>query len=346
MRKLFRSIAVAIAVAAALPHTLLGNDFMTIGEVHRHSEKLNELLAPAAPIEKLTLDSMSWSEGPVWVKEGNFLLFSDVPENTMYKWSDINGLEVFRKPSSMAGDWPRDPSGQGTNGLMLSLEGDLLAADHGARAVVVTDLDTAEQRILAGSFEGKRFNSPNDLAISRKRWPGTLFFTDPPYGLKGQDDSSFKELSHNGIYRLDTNGAVTLLDRSLERPNGIALSADETRLYVANSSKNNVIWKEFNLNSEASVDSGTIFYSAQAASDGGAGGMPDGMAVDVDGNLWATGPGGVYVFTEQAELLGIISTGSSIANCAFGGPDGSYLYMTSDDFLARIQTRTRGVEFK
>jgi gluconolactonase len=184
------------------------------------------------------------------------------------------------------------------------------------------------------------------LAISRVRWPGALFFTDPPYGLAEQDDSPLKELPHNGIYRLDSDGAVSLLDVSLERPNGLALSPDEQVLYVANSYKNNVIWKVYQLDSTGNTDKGRVFFSAQDAFDRGAAGLPDGMAVDVEGNVWATGPGGVFVFTPEGGLLGVIATGTAIANCAFGGADGSQLYMTSDGFLARIQTRTRGLEFR
>lgn len=333
-------------LAAATTLTAHAGDFPAIGKVHVKSERLHQLLTEDAVIEQLTDDVFDWSEGPVWVPEGDYLLFSDVPANTMYKWSGAGGLEVFRKPSSMPGDWVRDESGQGTNGLLLSLEGRLLAADHGARAVVATDLASGIQQILTREFEGRRYNSPNDLAISRTRWPGALFFTDPPYGLAGQDDSPLKELEHNGIYRLDTDGKVSLLDVSLARPNGLALSPDERKLYVANSNKNNVIWKVFNLESDANTDAGAVFFSAQEQTDAGAAGLPDGMAVDVDGNVWATGPGGVYVISAEGELLGVISTGTAIANCAFGGADGSQLFMTSDGFLARIQTRTQGLEFR
>lgn len=333
-----------LAAAAAVPAR--AGDDSVIGQVHVKSELLRQLLPEDAVIEQLTDDVLDWSEGPVWIPRGDYLLFSDVPANTMYKWSDTGGLEVFRKPSSMPGDWVRDESGQGTNGLMMSLEGLLLAADHGARAVVATDLASGTQQILTREFKSRRYNSPNDLAISRMRWPGALFFTDPPYGLAGQDDSPLKELEHSGIYRLDTDGSVSLLDASLMRPNGIALSPDERKLYVANSNKNNVIWKVFNLDSDANTDSGMVFFSAQDQTDAGAAGLPDGMAVDVEGNVWATGPGGVYVLTPEGELLGVIATGTAIANCAFGGTDGSQLYMTSDGFLARIQTRTRGLEFR
>lgn len=335
-----------LAASAASAAAGADDAYPQVGQVQRLAPGLDALLSAEAPIERLTPDTFTWSEGPVWVPDGAFLLFSDVPENTMWKWSAAAGLEVFLKPSSLDDGRPRNPSGEGSNGLLLGLDGSLLVADHGSRSLFALDLDQRTRRVLADRYDGKRLNSPNDLAISRVRWPGALFFTDPPYGLKGQDDSGLKELAFNGVYRLDPDGTVTLLDRSLARPNGIVLTPDERTLIVANSQSEHAVWLAFDLDAAGNVAGAPRrFASAQDRADRGDPGLPDGLAMDAAGNLWATGPGGVLVFDPKGELLGVIETGSAVANCAFGGAQGNVLYLTSHRFLARIETRTRGIEF-
>jgi gluconolactonase len=321
-----------------------------IGEVHRYSDRLDALISPGTRIEKLTEDVFDWSEGPVWIQQGNYLVFSDVPRNTAWKWSETGGLEVFMQPSSYgvepAGDNGGGSNGGGSNGLLMSLDGMLMVADHGSRSLFSVDLRSRSKTLLVNHFDGKRFNSPNDLAVSRKRWPGAVFFTDPPYGLKGQDDSPLKELDFNGIYRLDTSGQVELLDKSMGRPNGIGLSPDEKTLYVANSQKHHSVWMAFDLDDLGGVKGEPrLFATAQAQADEGGRGLPDGLAVDVEGNVWASGPGGIFVFDSNGELLGLIETGTAAANCAFGGEKGNTLYITSHGFLARVQTLSRGIEF-
>ena len=320
------------------------NTYATIGEVHRFAEGVDALVESGAAIEQLTGDEFTWSEGPVWVPQGGFLVFSDVPGNTAWKWSDSAGLEVFLKPSSMGGD---RPGGPGTNGLVMSLDSYILAADHGSRSLLRIDPGSRQKQAIAREYGGMRFNSPNDLVVSRTRWPGTIFFTDPPYGLEGQDDSPLKEIDFNGIYRLDPGSEAVLLDATLPRPNGIALSPDERFLYVANSFRDNTVWRVYELDGQGGTKgAGRVFASAQEWADRGVRGLPDGMAVDVQGNVWATGPGGVFIISPSGEILGLIETGTRVANCAFGGEDGSVLYMTSHRFLARIQTLTHGVEFR
>ena len=324
-----------------------GERYPATGEIERFDAAIDRLLAPGAEVFRLSEERFRWSEGPVWVPGDEYLLFSDVPENTIWKWSETNGLTVFLQPATLADDAPRDPRDPGTNGLVLAPEGHVIAADHGSRSLIEIDLATGEKRKLAGMFDGQRFNSPNDLVISRVRWPGTVFFTDPPYGLEGQDDSSLKELSFNGIYRLDPSGTVHLLDDSLARPNGIALSPDERTLYVANSWKNHAVWMAYDLDGQGNVAGpGRIFASAQDWADAGDKGLPDGIAVDGEGHLWATGPGGVYVIDPQGQILGRVRTGRPVANCTFGGPGGNTLYMTSAAVLARVQTRATGLVFQ
>jgi gluconolactonase len=340
------SLPVLLLLVVALSAVADETGYPAVGQVHRLAPGLDGLLAPDSRIERLTDDRFTWSEGPVWVPDGSYVLLSDVPENTLWKWSEGGGLDVFLRPSALDDDRERDPGGPGSNGLLLDLDGTLLAADHGSRSLITVDLADKARTLRVGRFGGKRFNSPNDLAISRLRWRGTVFFTDPPYGLRGQDDSPLKELDFNGVYRLDPDGALTLLDDSLARPNGIALSPDERTLYVANSQKERAAWFAYELDEKGGVAAGPrLFFSAQDRSDAGAPGLPDGMAMDVHGNLWATGPGGVLVIDPRGHLLGVIETGTAIANCAFGGAGGNVLYLTSHRFLARIATTTKGVEF-
>lgn len=346
MSRHFNTVAFSLAALFFCLPVVAGEGYPSVGQVQRLTPAMDKLVSPGTVIERLTEDKFSWSEGPVWVPGGNYVVFSDVPENTAWKWSEAAGLEVFMKPSALVDGQELDPSNQGTNGLMMSLEGKLLMADHGSRSLFEVDLQTMEKKVLAGHFEGKRFNSPNDLAVSRVRWPQAVFFTDPPYGLKGQDDSPLKELEFNGVYRLDSSGEVVLLDDTMARPNGIVLSPDEKTMYVANSQKGNSVWMAFDLDDDGNVKDGSLlFASAQKWADEGAKGLPDGMAIDVEGNLWATGPGGVFVIDPRGKIIGLIETGTAAANCAFGGEDGSTLYITSHKFLARIKTNTRGIEF-
>lgn len=347
MKLINSTLGLAAASLFACSALLADGTYPAVGEVKRFSPLMDELLTKDAVIERLTEDTFTWSEGPVWVPDGDYVVFSDVPEDTAWKWSEQGGLAVFLNPSSLDDGRVRDPKGEGSNGLMLSLEGKILAGDHGSRSLIEIDLETMKKKMLVGEYDGKRFSSPNDLVISRVRWPGTVFFTDPPYGLTDDDKSELKEIDFNGVYRFDASGLVTLLDDSLGRPNGIALSPDEKTLYVANSQKERSVWMAYDLDEQGAVIGvPRVFSSAQHWADENAKGLPDGMAVDVEGNLWATGPGGVLVIDPTGEILGLIETGTAAANCAFGGKDGSELYITAHKFLARIQTRTRGIEFR
>ena len=231
-----------------------------VGEVERFSPAMDVLLARDAVVERLTEDRFRWSEGPVWIPDGNYLLFSDVPENTMWKWSETGGLEVFLRPSALVDGTEENSGKPGTNGLILLQDGRVLAADHGSRSLYTLDPATRQRLPGVTDFAGKRFNSPNDLVLSRQRWPGTVFFTDPPYGLEGQDESPLKELEFSGVFRLDPDGAVTLLDDTLSRPNGIGLSPDETVLYVASSDLENLEIRAYDLD-----DAGAVRMETQSA---------------------------------------------------------------------------------
>jgi gluconolactonase len=314
--------------------------YETVGKIERTSPAVEALLAPDARIEKLA-EGFRWSEGPVWIRDGRYLLLSDVPGNKMYRWSEEDGLSVFLDPSGFDGP---DPSGfrePGTNGLIPGPGNSILIADHGNRAVGQLDLATKRKTFLATQFEGKKFNSPNDLVRAPD---GTLYFTDPPYGLEGLNESPMKELGWNGVYRLRTDGRVELLVKDMTFPNGIILSPDGRTLYVSNSDPDRAVIMAYPVESDGSIGAGRVFADMTALAKSGKPGLPDGMAIDRAGNLFATGPGGVHILSPAGEALGRIDSGTAIANCAFG-EDGRTLFLASNNFLGKIRLRTIGLGY-
>ena len=312
--------------------------YPAIGQIHRHSPALDAVVDPDAEIQQLA-EGFIWSEGPVWVRQGGYLLFSDVPGNVMYRWSEADGVSEFLNPSGYAGP-PTDAFAEpGSNGLALDAAGDLLVCDHGHRALARVDLETRDKTILLDRYQGQRFNSPNDLAVARS---GAIYFTDPTYGLKGRNASPLRELAFNGVYRLSPDGAVELLDDSLTFPNGIALSPDERRLYVSISDPEGPRLMVYDLDVDGRPAARAVFFDATALRDAGGPGLPDGLCLDTEGRLYATGPGGVLVITPRGELIGIIETGTAIANCAFG-EDGHTLFLASNHTLARVRLKTTGL---
>lgn len=282
---------------------------------------------------EILADGFNWSEGPVWVNEsGGFLLFSDVPENKVYKWAEGEGKSVYLDPSGYTGEGKRE----GSNGLLLDNEGRLLLCQHGDRRVarMGAEIDSPEAayETVADRYDLKRFNSPNDACIDSE---GNIYFTDPPYGLPGQEKDSSREIPFFGVYKVDTAGQVTLLVDSLSRPNGIALSPDESVLYVAVSDPGKAIWMEYQLTEEKSLRRGRVLLDMTEKVGPENPGLPDGLKVHPDGTLFATGPGGVLLISPEGRHLGTIRTGQATANCAFGN-DGKYLYMTADMYLMRV----------
>ncbi len=306
------------------------------GKVDRLNPELDKLISKNAQIEVLTDSVFTWSEGPVWVSELDAVLFSDVPENKMYKWSEKDELSLYLEPSGTDGQ-DVSPNESGSNGLTLDLNGKLVLAQHGNRRISRMDASFSEPKPkyldLASTYKGKKFNSPNDVIFDSK---GNMYFTDPPYGLKGHDESPIKEISFNGVYKLDTEGKISIISDKLTRPNGLALSPDEQTLYVANSDPEKAIWMAYEL-ADGKVKSERLFFDAteMVATKKG---LPDGLRLDNAGNIFATGPGGVLVFNPEGDHLGTIDTNNATANCEFNA-DKSILYMTAHKYLMRIQLK-------
>lgn len=309
---------------------------LTMGSVEQLDEELGQIIDTAASPEVLG-EGYVWTEGPVWVEEHELLLFSDIPPNRIYQWKEGEGVSLYLEPAGYTGQ--KERGGEvGANGLWIGQEGELLLCQHGDRRIARMDApltDPApEFTTLAGSYEGKRLNSPNDLT---QHSDGSIYFTDPPYGLEGNVKDPAKELDFQGVYRIDPSGEITLLTDELSRPNGIALSPDEQTLYVANSDPNHAVWMAYTLQEDGSIADGRIFADAGEFV-GKEPGLPDGMTVDEDGYIYATGPGGVWIFAPDARLLGKIKTGQATSNCTIGN-GGSALYMTADDYLLRVSLR-------
>lgn len=310
--------------------------YPTLGTVERLDPALDQLLAPDARVEKLA-SGFTWAEGPVWIRNGNFLLFSDVPNNVVFKWQEGMKTREFLSPSGYTGETPRGGE-PGSNGLTVDKNGRLVLCQHGDRQI--GRLENGKVIALARYYNFRRFNSPNDLVYKSN---GDLYFTDPPYGLvKGNEDPA-KELNFNGVFRLTAKGDVELLTSDLTFPNGIAFSPDEKKLYVAVSDPKRAIWMSYDVKADGKLGAGRVFKDVTDQVDKKPG-LPDGMKVDKAGNLWATGPGGVLIFTPQGKHLGTLATGEPTANCAWG-EDGSTLYITANTNLCRIRTLTKGLGF-
>ncbi len=294
------------------------------GSIERLDPALDALLAKDAEVELLAA-GFNWSEGPVWLDGA--LVFSDVPENTAFRWKEgMDAAEVFLKPSGNTGGG----EGQGSNGLAKDAQGRLVLCMHGDRRVARREAD-GSFTTLADKWEGKRFNSPNDLVIASD---GTIYFTDPPYGLK---DKNAREIDFDGIYKVTPDGKVTALVKDVRWPNGIALTPDEKTLLVAVSDKDQPRVMSFNLDGS---DARVLFDATPLKSPQRKGGC-DGLKVDEKGNIWTTGPGGVLVLSPEGRHLGSILTGQATANCAWGD-DGKTLYITADMFLLRVKTLVKG----
>ena len=311
------------------------------GRIEVWDARMNTLVDPSASMKWLG-DGFAWSEGPVWDTRRARLLFSDIPNNRMMSWTADAGLQTFLQPAGSSHGEPDPFAAAGTNGLFYEEASDsLLVCNQDGRSVDRLYLETGERERLVHRYMGSKLNSPNDVIRAGN---GTIYFTDPIYGLVGGGDSEGIELDHRGVYALGSDGTLTLLVEDMTLPNGIALSPDERTLYVSQSDPQAAIIRRFSIRADGQLSGGEVWadLSSQLGEDNP--GLPDGMAIDRAGNVWATGPGGVFVIAPDGTWLGRIHTGKATANCAFG-EDGSTLFMTADDTLLRMETRTTGLFF-
>ena len=314
-----------VVAAACVPDQGPGAGFIL-----RVDPRFDDLVPANALIEKLA-DGFIFIEGPVWIWQESVLLFSDVRDNIIYQWTEEAGASPMIAPV-----FEGDPTGLRSvspNGLTLDSQGQLVIAEHGNRLISRLEVD-GTRTTLVDNYQGRRLNSPNDVVYGLDGW---LYFTDPPYGLEGLEESPLRELDFNGIYRLGPAGQLQLLNADQTRPNGIVLSPDDLTLYVANSDENQMVWYTYDIG-ERGLSEPRIFYDV---SDQTALGVPVGMTDDLAGNIFATGPGGVWIFAPDGTHLGTIQPDEVPANVAWGD-DGYTLYMTARTGLYRIQLNTEG----
>lgn len=306
------------------------------GTIERTDEAINTLIGQDAKVELLDT-GYTWSEGPLWIESKKLLLFTDVPNNVIHKWTAENGVEVFLTPAGYTGTAPTESREPGANGLTLDTHGNLIVCQHGDRRVSRYDggFDKPEPKFttIADNYEGKRLNSPNDVVV---RSNGDIFFTDPPYGFKQLDSDPAKEIPYNGVYKVSADGKVTLLVDSLTKPNGIALTPDEKTLIVANSDPEKAIWYAFDIGENDSLTNARIFYDATSLVNDENKGLPDGFKIDKNGNVFASGPGGIWIFDKSGKVLGKVRLPNPTANCELADDDKT-LFITSNMNLLRLK---------
>lgn len=332
-----------LLVSASLLTVCYAKEYKTIGSLESHDPQFGKLVAPDTNIEIIG-EGFSWIEGPLWLPSENCLVFSNIPPNKLWKWTEKDGAVPYLLKSGYLGEVPRPGfkgafDQAGSNGLILSPEGKLVLCQHGLRQMGMMKAPLNQPKpdyktLTDRNHEGKKYNSPNDGCYHKD---GSLFFTDPPYGLPAGADDNTRETNYSGVYRLSKDGKVTLIDDKLERPNGIALSPDQKTLYVANSHETNAIWMAYELNDDGTVKSKRVFKDVTKLV-GTRKGMPDGLKIDDNGYIYATAPGGVWVLDPKGKHLGTIVTKEFASNVAFG-PDKKTLYITADMLLLRVKLR-------
>nr|WP_294996594.1 SMP-30/gluconolactonase/LRE family protein [uncultured Sediminibacterium sp.] len=329
-----KNTIVLLLVSLALPFSLFAQ-YKTTGSIERLNSSLDKVIDIESKAE-IIAEGFDWSEGPLWIAKYNMLLFSDVPKNTIYKWTAAKGTEVYLTPSGFSGTNSKSKE-PGSNGLLLDKNGNLVLCQHGNRQMARMEAGLNDPKpvfsTLAGNYDGKKFSSPNDAVFSQS---GELYFTDPPYGLPMQNDQDpEKEISFNGVYKVNKSGEVVLLTDSITRPNGIAFLPGEKQLIVANSDPAKPNWYIYDV-SDGQLKNGRIFYRAQMQK--GERGLPDGLKINRKGIVFASGPGGIWIFDSKAVLLGKIKLQEAASNVALSA-DEKTLFVTNDMYLLRIKLK-------
>lgn len=331
-------LAIIITLASLRADSNAQQDPLLKIDVIRLDPRFDKLVPLNVRIEKIA-SGHKWVEGPVWNRKEGYLLFSDIPNNAVYKWQEGKGVSLFLKPSGYAGNAPFEGLEPGSNGLAYDPEGRLVLAEHGDRRIARLEKN-GRKTTLVDRYEGKRINSPNDLVFKSN---GDLYFTDPPFGLPKSFDDPHKELPFQGLYKFSRDGKLTLLTKDIKAPNGIAFSPDEKKLYVSNADAINAVWMVFDVKPDGTIANGKTLFNATAWTKTKPG-VPDGMKIDKDGNLFAAGPGGIHVIAPDGTHLGSIETGVPTGNQAWG-EDGSTLFITSNRTVYRLKLTTKGAGF-
>jgi gluconolactonase len=290
-----------------------------------------------ATVEKIA-HGFTWVEGPVWNKQGGYLLFSDIPANAVYRWKEGEGISVFLKSSGYSGTIPFAGQEPGSNGLTLDANGQLVLCRHGDRQIGKLKQD-GRIAVIADRYDGHRINSPNDLVFKSN---GDLYFTDPPFGLPKVFDDPDKA-PVQGVYRVSKDGTVTRLITDIKAPNGIAFSPDERTLYVSDVDPGRAAWLAYDVKEDGTVTNGRVFFDATRWRKDPFFG-PDGFKVDQHGNIWGARPGGLSVIAPDGTLLGTIETGQPTSNAAWG-EDGRTLFVTGGSAVYRIKLSTKGARY-
>ncbi len=318
-------------------------------EIQRLSPEAKRIVPADAKLERVATGFDKWTEGPVWIPDG-YLLFAEIPANNIVKWVPGHGASVFIHPSGYQGTTPYKGPEPGSNGMTLDADGKLTVAGHGRRNIwrLESMSPTALITVLADSYQGKRLNSPNDLVYHSD---GSLYFTDPPYGLPTQGDKDpGKELEVNGVYRIPNarqqkpgtppaREKLQLLIKDLGRPNGIAFSPDEKILYIADSGKR--VWMRYDVAGDGSLGVGTLLLGTEGEKSPGG---PDGIKVDKKGNIYGSGPGGVWIISPKGKHLATIPVPEVAANLAWGGKDDRTLYITASTSIYSIRLNIAGIK--
>jgi gluconolactonase len=318
-------------------------------EIERLDAALDAIVPVTTKVERVA-EGFKWPEGPIWVQSA-YLLFAEIPSNSIRKWTPDGGVSVFMQPSGYAGQESFNGVEPGSNGMTLDTQGRLTIAGHAARNVY--RLESPDPRgprtVLGERYEGKRLNSPNDLVY---RSDGSLYFTDPPYGLESQSDTDpKKELSFNGVFRIPNaishpagaspdDSKLQLIIEDLTRPNGIAFSPDEKYLYIAVSDRSRKVWMRYDVQADGTVANGSVLLDATSDT---AEGSPDGIKVDRNGNLYGSGPGGLWIISAEGRHLGTVKIPEKVSNCNWGGADSRDLYITASSSVYRMRLPVAGV---
>lgn len=311
--------------------------YKTTGNIQKLDAALDAIISPDAKIEIIS-EGYQWSEGALWVEKYKMLLFSDVPTNKIYQWTEKEGTKVYLTPSGYTGSTPSPSKDLGSNGLTIDNQGNLVLCQHGNRQVAKMNSPinkpTPNFTSLINHYQGKKLSSPNDCVFDNS---GNLYLTDPPYGLPTQNDSDpLKETKCNGVYLLKKDGSTILLTDSISRPNGIALFPNEKRILIANCDPYKPNWYSYTIKNDKLTD-GKLFYSAKGYNKTWSG-LPDGLKIDKNGNVFATGPGGLYIFDKAGKKLGFLQLNEPSSNCALS-KDEKTLYVTNKNLVLRVRMR-------